>query len=75
MLEVGNPSLTIQDQRAHFGLWAAVKAPLIIGTDLRWAPDVHAVRILLAHNRLCKIEHESKAGCQAPGRGGQHAND
>ncbi|EFN51877.1 hypothetical protein CHLNCDRAFT_8622, partial [Chlorella variabilis] len=35
MLEVGSGALTLQDQRSHFALWAAVKSPLIIGTDLR----------------------------------------
>ena len=34
MLEVGNSGLTIQEQRAHFGIWAIVKSPLLIGTDL-----------------------------------------
>jgi len=33
MLEVGN-GLTIQEARSHFALWAAMKSPLIIGTDL-----------------------------------------
>lgn len=33
MLEVGN-GLTIQESRSHFALWAAMKSPLLIGTDL-----------------------------------------
>lgn len=33
LLEVGN-GLTIQEARTHFALWAAMKSPLLIGTDL-----------------------------------------
>ncbi|KAF2204002.1 alpha-galactosidase 1 [Delitschia confertaspora ATCC 74209] len=33
MLEVGN-GLTVQQSRSHFALWAAMKSPLLIGTDL-----------------------------------------
>ena len=34
MLEVGNGGLTTQEERAHFGIWAISKSPLLIGTDL-----------------------------------------
>lgn len=34
MLEVGNGLLTIEENRAHFALWAIMKAPLMIGTDV-----------------------------------------
>ncbi|KAI5800153.1 glycoside hydrolase superfamily [Peziza echinospora] len=34
MLEVGNGNLTEAETRAHFGLWAALKSPLLIGTPL-----------------------------------------
>ncbi|PLB52125.1 putative alpha-galactosidase B [Aspergillus steynii IBT 23096] len=34
MLEVGNGNLTVAENRAHFALWAVMKAPLIIGTPL-----------------------------------------
>ncbi len=30
----GNGVLTTAEERAHFGLWAIVKSPLLIGTDL-----------------------------------------
>lgn len=33
MLEVGNGLATLEE-RSHFGLWALMKSPLIIGTDL-----------------------------------------
>jgi len=35
MLEVGNGDLTPNQNVAHFSLWALVKAPLILGNDLR----------------------------------------
>ncbi|BDA44947.1 Alpha-galactosidase [Coccomyxa sp. Obi] len=35
MLEVGNPGLTEQEQRSNFAVWAILKSPLIVGTDLR----------------------------------------
>jgi len=34
MLEVGNGGMSAQEDRAHFFLWALLKAPLIIGCDL-----------------------------------------
>jgi alpha-galactosidase len=34
MLEVGNGGLTAAEERAHFGMWAIAKSPLLIGTDL-----------------------------------------
>ncbi|KAL6760543.1 glycoside hydrolase superfamily [Haematococcus lacustris] len=38
MLEVGNGALSEGQQRAHFALWAVLKAPLLIGADLRRLP-------------------------------------
>ena len=34
MLEVGNGDLTVEETRTHFALWALMKAPLLIGTDI-----------------------------------------
>jgi hypothetical protein len=34
MLEIGNGGLTAAEERAHFGLWAISKSPLLIGTNL-----------------------------------------
>jgi alpha-galactosidase len=34
MLEVGNGALSFTQSRTHFAFWAAMKSPLIIGTDL-----------------------------------------
>ena len=35
MLEVGNGALTAAETRKHFALWAAMKSPLLIGTNLK----------------------------------------
>ncbi|KAG7342862.1 alpha-galactosidase [Nitzschia inconspicua] len=35
ILEVGNGVLSIAESRSHFTLWALVKAPLLLGNDLR----------------------------------------
>jgi alpha-galactosidase len=37
MLQIGNGSWPIVEQRTHFSLWAIMAAPLLIGTDLRQA--------------------------------------
>jgi alpha-galactosidase len=34
ILEVGNGNLTVEETRTHFALWAFMKAPLLIGTDI-----------------------------------------
>ncbi|XP_044455288.1 alpha-galactosidase 3 isoform X1 [Triticum aestivum] len=35
MLEVGNGGMTFAEYRAHFSIWALMKAPLLIGCDVR----------------------------------------
>ncbi|KAL3342673.1 hypothetical protein AABB24_026613 [Solanum stoloniferum] len=35
MLEVGNGGMSFGEYRSHFSIWSLVKAPLIIGCDLR----------------------------------------
>jgi len=44
MLEVGNGGMTDTEYKTHFGLWAEMAAPLLIGTDLRKAtPETLAI--------------------------------
>lgn len=44
MLEVGNGGLSVNENRAHFSIWAMIAAPLIAGNDLRkMSPEVKAV--------------------------------
>jgi alpha-galactosidase len=35
MLEVGNGGMTDAEYRTHFGLWAMMSAPLLVGSDIR----------------------------------------
>ncbi|MER6914478.1 NPCBM/NEW2 domain-containing protein [Streptomyces sp. NPDC000594] len=39
MLEVGNGGMTDIEYRSHFSLWSIMAAPLLIGSDLRKAPE------------------------------------
>jgi len=34
MMEIGNGDLTIQEQRSHFAIWAFLKSPILLGTEL-----------------------------------------
>ena len=44
MLEVGNGKLTLEENRAHFSLWAILAAPLMLGNDIRnLAPEIHEI--------------------------------
>ncbi|QDS77633.1 hypothetical protein FKW77_002637 [Venturia effusa] len=55
MLEVGNGDLTIEENRSHFALWAIMKSPLLIGTDLAKLDgakvDILKNKYLLAFNQ------------------------
>eukprot|EP00262_Sarcandra_glabra_P005383 TRINITY_DN1690_c0_g1_i1.p1 TRINITY_DN1690_c0_g1~~TRINITY_DN1690_c0_g1_i1.p1 ORF type:complete len:428 (+),score=62.57 TRINITY_DN1690_c0_g1_i1:79-1362(+) len=35
MLEIGNGGMTYQEYRGHFSIWSLMKAPLLIGCDVR----------------------------------------
>ena len=44
MLEVGNGSMTLAENRAHFSLWCMLAAPLIAGNDVRsMKPEIRAI--------------------------------
>ena len=44
MLEVGNGGLSVNENRAHFSIWAMLAAPLIAGNDLRnMTPDTKEI--------------------------------
>jgi alpha-galactosidase len=55
MLEIGNGGMTDTEYRSHFSLWAAMNAPLLIGTDLRKASpatmDILRNREIIALNQ------------------------
>ena len=44
MLQVGNDSLTFEENKAHFSLWAILAAPLMLGNDIRnMSDEVHGI--------------------------------
>ncbi|KAJ9533678.1 hypothetical protein QJQ45_026749, partial [Haematococcus lacustris] len=57
MLEVGNGALSVGQQRAHFALWAVLKAPLLIGADLRRLPPA-SLAILKAREVIAVNQDE-----------------
>jgi len=34
MMEIGNGNLTISEERTHFAVWAFMKSPILLGTDV-----------------------------------------
>ncbi|RBQ97162.1 hypothetical protein VDGD_09373 [Verticillium dahliae] len=50
MLEVGRGGMTDEEYKAHFALWAALKSPLMLGSDLRIMP----------HHGLCRPLHHQQ---------------
>lgn len=55
--QVGNGKLSLTEQRAHFALWALMKAPLLVGTDLRTASG--AVKRILLADEVIAINQDS----------------
>jgi len=55
MLEIGNGQLNHEQERTHFALWAAMKSPLLIGTDLSKIPqpslDILKTKLILAFHQ------------------------
>ncbi len=71
MLEVGNGSLTFEENKSHFSLWCMMAAPLILGNDLRHFlfPDGSAdkedrILKLLTNKNLIAVDQD-KLGVQA----------
>jgi len=60
MLEVGNGNLTLAETRTHFAFWAAMKSPLIIGTELDILPADHVA--ILANKGLLAFNQDPTFG-------------
>ncbi|KAK4488967.1 hypothetical protein RD792_004758 [Penstemon davidsonii] len=61
MLEVGNGGMTTEEYRSHFSIWALVKAPLIIGCDIR---SIDNVTLALLSNKEVIAVNQDKLGVQ-----------
>ncbi len=71
MLEVGNGSLTYEENKSHFSLWCMMAAPLILGNDVRHFvfPDGTAdkddkILQIVTNKKLIAIDQDS-LGIQA----------
>lgn len=63
MLEVGNGGLSAAEERTHFAFWAAMKSPLLIGTDLYAASD--EAKSILLNKYLLAFNQDSVFGAPA----------
>ncbi|XP_057787728.1 alpha-galactosidase-like isoform X3 [Salvia miltiorrhiza] len=61
MLEVGNGGMSNQEYRSHFSIWALIKAPLLIGCDIR-SMDKATLEIL--SNKEVIAVNQDKLGIQ-----------
>ncbi|MBK9579854.1 MAG: NPCBM/NEW2 domain-containing protein [Fibrobacteres bacterium] len=61
MLEVGTGKLTTDENKAHFGLWALMAAPLIAGNDVR---SVNATNLAILTNSDIIAIDQDPAGIQ-----------
>jgi alpha-galactosidase len=57
MLEVGNGSLSLAENRSHFSMWAMLAAPLLAGNDLpNMKPEIKAI---LTNKSVIAIDQDS----------------
>ncbi|XP_060675736.1 alpha-galactosidase 3 [Ziziphus jujuba] len=61
MLEVGNGGMTFEEYRAHFSIWALMKAPLLIGCDVR---SITAETLELLSNKEVIAVNQDPLGVQ-----------
>lgn len=57
MMEVGNGTLTLSENRAHFDLWCISAAPLILGNDLSKMSD--SVFSILTNREVIAVDQDS----------------
>ncbi|XP_054785752.1 alpha-galactosidase-like [Prosopis cineraria] len=60
MLEVGNGGMTTEEYKAHFSIWALVKAPLLIGCDIRAMDD--ATYGILSNKEVIAVNQDKLGG-------------
>ena len=58
-LQVGVGALTFQEQRAHFAVWAIMKSPLMLGTDLNSISQDQLDMVSNSEVRLTRISPTS----------------
>ncbi|XP_042012460.1 alpha-galactosidase-like [Salvia splendens] len=61
MLEVGNGGMSSEEYRSHFSIWALIKAPLLIGCDVR---SMDKVTVEILSNKEVIAVNQDKLGIQ-----------
>ncbi|KAF5187683.1 Alpha-galactosidase [Thalictrum thalictroides] len=61
MLEIGNGGMTTEEYRSHMSIWAVVKAPLLIGCDVR---SMNNVTYELLSNKEVIAVNQNRLGVQ-----------
>jgi alpha-galactosidase len=56
MLEVGNGSLSEDESKSHFSMWAMLAAPLLAGNDLRSMPS--AAQTILTNTEIIAVDQD-----------------
>jgi len=56
MLEVGRGTLTLAENRSHFGLWSIMAAPLLTGNDLRVMTDT--IKAILMNPEIIAVDQD-----------------
>jgi hypothetical protein len=59
MLEVGNGGCSDDEYRSHFSLWAMLKAPLIIGNDIRTMSTDSAAYAILSNKEVIAVNQDA----------------
>ncbi|KAH7341969.1 glycoside hydrolase superfamily [Rhizoctonia solani] len=63
MMEIGNGALTVNEQRTHFAMWAALKSPILLGTDLS---KLNAAQLAIIKNaELLAFSQDTTVGAPA----------
>ncbi|MDE3105068.1 MAG: glycoside hydrolase family 27 protein [Acidobacteriota bacterium] len=57
MLEVGNGGMTQEENRAHFGMWAMLSAPLLAGNDLEHMTP--AIKEILLNKEVIAVDQDT----------------
>lgn len=59
MLEIGNGRCSVDEYRTHFNLWSILKAPLIIGNDIRTLTIGDEIYNILANKEVIAVNQDS----------------
>eukprot|EP01041_Mallomonas_annulata_P003021 gene3021-5920_t len=73
MLEVGNGGCTYEEYKSHFSLWAILKAPLLIGANVRGLRTGHPTLRILGNKEVIDVNQDS-LGRQARRVRSDHTN-